>query len=87
MRESKPILSPEIVERSFKKKGPKQYTIWVDIEHCIGCHACTMACKAENNTPVGLDFNRVIEVEEGAFTNPKKTPNLGVYFVAMPCMH
>ena len=87
MSEFKPVLPPEIVERAFQKKGPKQYTIWVDLEHCIGCHACTMACKAENNTPVGVDFNRVIDVEEGEFTNPQKKPDLSVYFVAMPCMH
>ncbi len=87
MSEYKPVIPQELVERAFRKKGPKQYTIWVDMEYCIGCHACTMGCKAENNTPVGLDFNRVIEVEEGEFTDPRKKPDLSVYFVAMPCMH
>ncbi len=87
MTEMNSVLPLGIVEGAFKKKGPKQYTIWVDLEYCIGCHACTMACKGENNTPVGLDYNRVIEVEEGRFTNPSKKPNLSVYFVAMPCMH
>ncbi|MEW6533692.1 MAG: 4Fe-4S dicluster domain-containing protein [Thermodesulfobacteriota bacterium] len=87
MSEYKPVIPQELVERAFAKKGPKQYTIWVDLEYCIGCDACTMACKAENNTPVGLDLNRVIEVEEGEFTDPLKKPDLSVYFVAMPCMH
>ncbi len=77
----------EVIEASLKKKGPKQYTLWVDLEYCIGCHACTMACKAENNTPVGVDYNRVIEVEVGEFKNSKEKPDVRVYFVPMPCMH
>ena len=46
MSEYSPIVPREAVERSFAKQGPKQYTLWVDIEHCIGCNACTIACKA-----------------------------------------
>ncbi len=87
MTERSAVLPREVIERSFKKRGPKQFTLYVDIEYCIGCHACSMACKAENNTPAGLDYNRVIDVEEGEFTNPKEKPNMSVYFVAMPCMH
>jgi len=87
MPERSPVLPREVTERSFKAKGPKQYTIWVDLEFCIGCHACTMACKAENNTPVGLDYNRVIEIEQGEFKDSTKKPDLRAFFVAMPCMH
>lgn len=87
MSELNPMMPEEIIEQSFKKPGPKQYTLWVDLEYCIGCHACTMACKSENNTPVGVDYNRVIEVEEGEFKDSKKSPDVRVYFVPMPCMH
>jgi DMSO reductase iron-sulfur subunit len=69
-------------------KGQKrQLTLWVDLRHCIGCHSCTMACKAEQNTPIGVDYNRVISVETGEFTDPKKPPEVKQYFVPMPCMH
>jgi DMSO reductase iron-sulfur subunit len=87
MPERDPIIPPEVIERSFAKKGPKQYTLWMDIEHCVGCHACTIACKAENNTPIGVDYNRVIDVEVGEFLDPQKTPGVGLTFVPMPCMH
>lgn len=87
MSELNPILPQEIIDESFKMPGPKQYTLWVDLEYCIGCHACSMGCKAENNTPVGVDYNRVIEIEEGEFKDPKKKPDIGVYFIPMPCMH
>ncbi|MHB1291223.1 MAG: 4Fe-4S dicluster domain-containing protein [Sulfuricella sp.] len=87
MSEYKPVIPREAVDRSFAKQGTKQYTLWIDIEHCIGCNACTIACKAENNTPIGVDYNRVIEIEEGDFRDPQKAPNVGVTFVPMPCMH
>lgn len=87
MSELNPILPQEIIDESFKKPGPKQYTLWVDLEYCIGCHSCSMGCKAENNTPVGVDYNRVIEIEEGEFKDAKKKPGIGVYFIPMPCMH
>ncbi|MEZ5978271.1 MAG: 4Fe-4S binding protein, partial [Planctomycetota bacterium] len=25
----------------------------IDQSRCIGCHACTVACKSENQVPVG----------------------------------
>ena len=87
MSESNPVIPREAIDRSFAKAGPKQYTLWIDLEYCVGCHACTVACKAENNTPVGVDFNRVIEIEEGEFRDPKQAPNMRVTFVPMPCMH
>jgi len=87
MSERGALISDEMLQASMAKKGPKQYTLWMDLEFCVGCHACTMACKAENNTPVGIDYNRVLEIEEGEFRDTKEKPNVRVYFVSMPCMH
>lgn len=44
--------------------------IWVkviDQHRCIGCHACTVACKAENDVPLGVNRTFVKEVEVGRF--------------------
>ncbi|HBG19576.1 MAG TPA: hypothetical protein DDY32_09970 [Desulfobulbaceae bacterium] len=87
MSERETFMPDEVLAASLAKKGPKQYTLWVDLEYCVGCHACTMACKAENNTPLGVDYNRVTEVEIGEFKDPKKSPDVRVYFIPMPCMH
>ncbi|MBI4616809.1 MAG: 4Fe-4S dicluster domain-containing protein [Planctomycetes bacterium] len=87
MAEREAIVPREVIERSFAKKGAKQLTLWIDLETCVGCNACTLACKSENNTPVGVDYNRVIEIEEGEFRDPKSRPEVNVYFVPMPCMH
>ena len=87
MAETEAIIPQAVIDASFAKKGPKQYALWIDLEYCVGCSACTIACKSENNTPVGVDFNRVIEIEEGEFRDPKRAPAARVYFVPMPCMH
>jgi Fe-S-cluster-containing dehydrogenase component/formate-dependent nitrite reductase membrane component NrfD len=44
----------------------------IDNTRCIGCHACSTACKSENEVPVGVDRTRVKYVEAGAFPNVRR---------------
>lgn len=32
----------------------------IDLRTCIGCHACTISCKSNNNLPNGVIYHRVI---------------------------
>ncbi|MDD3342536.1 MAG: 4Fe-4S dicluster domain-containing protein [Sulfurospirillaceae bacterium] len=34
----------------------KKYGMIIDLHRCVGCGACNLACKSENNTPVGIDW-------------------------------
>jgi len=44
----------------------------IDHSRCIGCHACTVACKSENGVPVG-DFRTWVKyTETGAFPTVKR---------------
>lgn len=45
----------------------------IDLKRCIGCHACTMACKAANSTLPGVFWARVLEKEEGRYPTIKRT--------------
>lgn len=44
----------------------------IDLTRCIGCDACTLACKQENGTPVDVFFARVLNVESGSYPNVKR---------------
>jgi molybdopterin-containing oxidoreductase family iron-sulfur binding subunit len=52
----------------------------IDLQKCVGCDSCTVACKAENRTPPGVSYNVVLEEEHGEFPNVTRT-NL-----PRPCM-
>ncbi|GAB2758720.1 4Fe-4S dicluster domain-containing protein [Nocardioides pakistanensis] len=53
----------------------------IDQRTCIGCHACTVACKTENDVPVGQFRTWVKYVDSGEF--PDTTRSFGV----MRCNH
>ena len=52
----------------------------VDLKKCVGCKACTVACKVENHTPPGVAYNVVLEEEVGEY------PDVRRQFIFRPCM-
>lgn len=58
-----------------------QYGFAIDQNTCIGCHACTVACKTEHDIPVGQFRTWVKYVDSGEF--PATTRDFGV----MRCNH
>jgi tetrathionate reductase subunit B len=52
----------------------------LDVERCIGCHACSVACKVENKVPLGRFRTKVYYLDQGKF--PKVTRN----FLPTLCM-
>ncbi len=50
-------------------------------DSCIGCHACTVACKSEHDVPLGVNRTWLKYIETGAF------PNTGRSFSVMRCNH
>ncbi len=56
-----------------------QYGFVLDQRRCIGCHACTVACKSENDVPLG-DFRTWVKYTEvGSF------PAVRRHFAVLRC--
>ncbi|MBI2922094.1 MAG: polysulfide reductase NrfD [Planctomycetes bacterium] len=58
-----------------------RYGFVLDQNRCIGCHACTVACKEENNVPLGTFRTWVKYVEKGHF------PDTSRHFAVLRCNH
>ncbi len=59
----------------------KRYGMVVDLNRCVGCQTCTIACKQANDTPPGVQWRRVLDVEYGSF------PNVERVFLVTGCQH
>ncbi len=53
----------------------------IDNRKCIGCHACTVACKAEHEVPLGVNRTWVKYIEKGEFPHTRRL------FAVMRCNH
>ncbi|MDQ3468844.1 MAG: polysulfide reductase NrfD, partial [Actinomycetota bacterium] len=49
-----------------------RYAFLIDQDTCIGCHACTVACKAEHDVPIGVNRTWVKYIEKGAFPDVRR---------------
>jgi Fe-S-cluster-containing dehydrogenase component/formate-dependent nitrite reductase membrane component NrfD len=58
-----------------------RYGFVIDQTRCIGCHACTVACKEENRVPLGTFRTWVKYVEKGEFPNTRR------HFAVLRCNH
>lgn len=52
--------------------GPVKWAKVIDHESCIGCHACTTACKSENEVPLGVTRTYVKYVDVGFFPQARR---------------
>jgi Fe-S-cluster-containing dehydrogenase component/formate-dependent nitrite reductase membrane component NrfD len=58
-----------------------RYGFAIDQDRCIGCHACTVACKEEHQVPVGVFRTWVKYIEKGEFPHTRR------HFGVLRCNH
>ncbi len=62
------------------RRAPR-YGMVVDLNRCVGCQTCTIACKHHNDTPPGVQWRRVLDVEQGEY------PDVQRLFLVTGCQH
>ncbi len=58
-----------------------RYGFFIDQHRCIGCHACTVACKEEHNIAVGVNRTWVKYIEKGHYPDTRR------HFAVLRCNH
>ena len=65
-------------EASEAGSSPHKWAMVIDQSKCTGCGQCTLTCRAHNDVPPTISWNRVIEAGQAG---DKKV------FLSRPCMH
>jgi Fe-S-cluster-containing dehydrogenase component/formate-dependent nitrite reductase membrane component NrfD len=70
-------ISPDLprknmIEQEAARADSVQWAKVIDHTRCIGCHACTTACKSENVVPIGVTRTYVKHVDVGVFPQTRR---------------
>jgi len=60
---------------------PPRWGMVIDLNRCVGCQTCTIACKHHNATTPDVQWRRVLDVEQGTF------PDVQRFFMVTGCQH
>ncbi|MDP3314007.1 4Fe-4S dicluster domain-containing protein [Lutibacter sp.] len=73
-------MQAELKKALAKPMEQRKWKMIIDTRKCVGCHACTVSCIAENKLPKGVIYRPVTTVEMGTY------PDLKMRFLPQPCM-
>jgi len=83
-------LAKPMAARADVTKPKHRYAMVIDLARCIGCEACTVACKVEHNISIASpkELARRIQWTEVYFMKEKgEYPHVNVDIDPRPCMH
>ena len=68
-------------ERMKAPDDGKSFGWFIDTRRCFGCHGCEVACKAENEVPLGIYIRQTFYKDVGEY------PKVARMFLPMACQH
>jgi tetrathionate reductase subunit B len=75
-------------ERMQAPADGKKYGWVVDVRRCFGCHGCEVACKAENDVPLGHYMRQTIYHDVEKLPTPAQPAGgLARIMIPMACQH
>lgn len=75
------MIEPMLAGANTSTTTPRKYGFAIDHRSCIGCHACTVACKTEHGVELGVFRTWVKYIERGEFPDTRR------YFSVLRCNH
>ena len=66
---------------SRKPDAGEQYRFHFNMEKCIGCKCCVVACNQQNGNPADILWRRVGEIEGGVYPFTQR------HYLSMGCNH
>ena len=64
-----------------------QYAIATDLNRCVGCLSCMVACKAVNNVPIGSYWNKVLRIGPSLKEGATSSHDVEMYYLPVSCQH
>lgn len=64
-----------------------QYAIITDLNRCVGCLGCSVACKVVNEVEIGSYWNKVLRVGPYPDYEGAQFPDVYTYFLPITCQH
>lgn len=64
-----------------------QYAILTDLNRCVGCLGCSVACKVANGVEIGSFWNKVLRIGPFPDSEGAQFPDVYTYFLPVTCQH
>ena len=64
-----------------------QYAILADLNRCVGCLGCSVACKVVNGVEIGSFWNKVLRIGPFPDSEGAQFPDVYTYFLPVTCQH
>lgn len=64
-----------------------QHAIITDLNKCVGCLSCSVACKVVNEVPIGNFWQKVLRIGPNPMYEGAVLPDVEMYFLPVGCQH